>query len=142
MELREKLNQGNLLTLFVLLILLLINFLLLASNYSMMPNFPSRLAIESSLPWWDRTTLTDCEDPSLKLASEVWKKNDTPFYNYTVPNHCGVRAGTFGNNQKVLSYVLFGNTEGYAVGLPYNLADSLELYPGWVVRLHTDPRER
>ena len=84
MILYEKRYLGSLLSLLLLLIFLeililhndslngaVIYFTLPASNYLEPANFPSHLAMESSLPWWDRTTLTDCEDPSLKLASEV-----------------------------------------------------------------------
>ncbi|ROT81739.1 hypothetical protein C7M84_025098 [Penaeus vannamei] len=57
-----------------------------------------------------------------------------------VTGTCGRRAARAGHGQRVISLSLYGDNSEYWGGLKFILEASTKLYPGWTVRLHTDPR--
>jgi len=86
----------------------------------------------SDSPWWEST-------------SEAC--NRSPFnYDYEFESthnntgHCGARAFKAGDRQKVISYTFYGTDESYLLKLTLLLDNVRRMYPGWLVRLHTDPR--
>ncbi|XP_063589656.1 uncharacterized protein LOC134766655 [Penaeus indicus] len=78
------------------------------------------------VPWWDGGG--EC-GPTAGLPSVE-----------NVTGTCGRRAARSGYGQRVISLSLYGNNLEYWAGLKFILEDSTKLYPGWTVRLHTDPR--
>lgn len=83
------------------------------------------------LPWWEVPRGRACN----RLLDEEVLLNLTD-----TPGNCGYRASKAGDNQKVVSYTLFDMSYAYWAHLVPILASVKKHYPGWVVRLHTDPR--
>ncbi|XP_018021222.1 uncharacterized protein LOC108677508 isoform X2 [Hyalella azteca] len=80
------------------------------------------------LPWWDGA-LDNCWAIQEQFIAQ---KNKSRSY-------CGKRADFAGPNQKVLSYCVYGNYSKYASGFPRILDAIRKWYPGWLVRLYTEP---
>ena len=116
-------------------------------------------------PWWEDENLLIChqhvkysktlqetiandsqtvQTPSKERAMPMRKY--TEYVNYTfrlaAGGSCGFRAYQQGDNQSIISYTLYGNKEMYTKGFSEILNDAGELYPNWLVRIYTDPRER
>ncbi|KAF2353150.1 hypothetical protein FHG87_016096 [Trinorchestia longiramus] len=83
---------------------------------------------ECELPWWDGA-MNDC---NLVMQTFINQKNTTRSY-------CGKRADVIGKGQKVITYCLYGPFQKYASGLSEILETAQKLYPGWIVRLYTNP---
>lgn len=96
------------------------------------------------LPWWDKPNISTCDGPPEVYQGGIFKMhNAIEKYNYShTIGHCGNRAASNGFNQTVISYTLYGDVSLYSMGLMLMLKNSLKLYPGWLVRLHTDPRDK
>ncbi|KAF2366826.1 hypothetical protein FHG87_002431, partial [Trinorchestia longiramus] len=94
---------------------------------------------QDELSWWERVNISHCEDYDKDV---VYKSpfNSNSIVTFT-PNigHCGYRASYLGHHQKVVSYSLFGHNPAYFYGLPFILEDIQKIYPGWNVRIHTNP---
>ncbi|XP_018021787.1 uncharacterized protein LOC108677978 isoform X2 [Hyalella azteca] len=89
---------------------------------------PLNVSDECRLPWWDGGLTCRSGD-----EHTVYFTNETRSY-------CSLRAHRLGSGQKVISYCLFGDYEEYASGFDEILSTIRYLYPGWVVRLYTNPR--
>lgn len=85
----------------------------------------------SELPWWEG-------GPCNTVINTKSKENVLNVRN--LRGYCGYRASNLGEGQKVISFSLFGNYTDYALGLPHILESVQQLYPGWIVRLYTEPR--
>ncbi|XP_047736509.1 uncharacterized protein LOC108679728 isoform X2 [Hyalella azteca] len=83
---------------------------------------------ECALPWWDGA-LDNCSAIIQKFMVQ----------NNTTRSYCGKRADFAGPKQKVITYCLFGNYATYASGFPEILQAITNFYPGWLVRLYTEP---
>ncbi|XP_047741455.1 uncharacterized protein LOC108682731 [Hyalella azteca] len=83
---------------------------------------------ECDLPWWDGA-LDNCRAIQEKFIAQKSKTR----------SYCGKRADFAGPSQKVLSYCVYGNYSKYASGFPSILDAIKRLYPGWLVRLYTEP---
>ncbi|KAF2368886.1 hypothetical protein FHG87_000342 [Trinorchestia longiramus] len=82
---------------------------------------------DCALPWWDGGHR--CMTP---------KKHHFSYTNLT-RGYCSFSAHKLGPGQKVISYCLYGNFSEYATGLDDLLKTVIHIYPGWVVRLYTQP---
>lgn len=78
-------------------------------------------------PWWDGGD--ECRPAEVSDN----RSNKSP------GGHCGHRAWNAGTGQHILSYTLYGNNNKYWKGLEANINASKQLYPGYFVRLYTDP---
>lgn len=83
------------------------------------------------LPWWEQRSIGACK----KFLIEEVQINTSQ-----VIGNCGYMASNVGEKQKVISYTLFGTNSDYWKYLDDLLNRTKLLYPGWNVRLHTDPR--
>ncbi|KAF2348068.1 hypothetical protein FHG87_021176 [Trinorchestia longiramus] len=52
-----------------------------------------------------------------------------------------MRANALGGGQKIITYCLFGNYATYASGFAETLQKIKQSYPGWVIRLYTEPQQ-
>ncbi|XP_042231099.1 uncharacterized protein LOC121872423 [Homarus americanus] len=100
---------------------------------------------EEPLPWWDggqcRCDGRDCSaqvSPPETSSSPV----SLNFSSAGVGGTCGRRAWAAGGGQRVVSFSLYGDNPEYWVGLDDILSQVTAVYPGWRVRLYTDPRGR
>ncbi|KAG7163831.1 hypothetical protein Hamer_G019100 [Homarus americanus] len=100
---------------------------------------------EEPLPWWDggqcRCDGRDCTaqvSPPETSSSPV----SLNFSSAGVGGTCGRRAWAAGGGQRVVSFSLYGDNPEYWVGLDDILSQVTAVYPGWRVRLYTDPRGR
>lgn len=78
--------------------------------------------------WWERGSCNS----GIRYSSN----NNTS----SVKGTCGRRSSDLGPGQRILSYCLYGNYTQYASGLPFILEDISVLYPGWILRLYTQPQ--
>ncbi|KAF2350188.1 hypothetical protein FHG87_019057 [Trinorchestia longiramus] len=92
-------------------------------------NFQKKETFECELPWWDGGN-EDCKKVTRQFMIQ---ENKTRSY-------CGKRADVLGKGQKVVTYCFFGDFQSYALGLPEILQKIKIYYPGWVVRLYTEPQ--
>lgn len=120
---------------------------------------------ELILPWWEDDYLYMCyqhvefsnilnktssyydkTSGSHSAESSMTLQKNREYMDYISKNetgsHCGFRAYQKGDKQSVVSYSLYGNDSIYFQGFPQILNDITELYPHWLVRIYTDPRER
>ncbi|KAG0716038.1 hypothetical protein GWK47_010547 [Chionoecetes opilio] len=93
------------------------------------------LGPQEDLFWWEADDC-QCKDKDCR-APLVTFKNLT---RNEVGGTCGRRSWTAGDGQRMLSFSLFGNNPEYWKGLEKILPEVEELYPGWKVRLYTNPR--
>ncbi|KAK8407541.1 hypothetical protein O3P69_002234 [Scylla paramamosain] len=88
---------------------------------------------QEDLVWWEaddcQCQTEECRELSVTFKS--WLKEE-------VNGTCGRRPWNVGS--KVLSFSLYGNNPGYWRGLEDILLKVEKLYPGWKVRLYTNPR--
>ncbi|XP_071536744.1 uncharacterized protein [Panulirus ornatus] len=93
-------------------------------------------------PWWDGGGGCRCAGevclPHAYNISEAAPSVDWD----GVGGTCGRRAWAAGDGQRVVTLSLYGDNPEYWVGLHDILLQVKRLYPGWVVRLYTDPRGR
>ncbi|XP_018013202.1 uncharacterized protein LOC108670253 [Hyalella azteca] len=97
-----------------------------------------------TLPWWERVNVTDCNE-----LNSFKYKNARKFLPSThnisnfkpIIGHCGYRASLLGDDQKVISYSVYGNDSDYFYGISFIMEDARILYPGWNIRIHTLPKE-
>ncbi|XP_047741085.1 uncharacterized protein LOC125179375 [Hyalella azteca] len=83
---------------------------------------------ECDLPWWDGA-LDNCNAIQNQFIAQ----------NNKTRSYCGKRADFAGTGQNVISFCFFGNFTAYASGFPEILQAIKEFYPGWLVRLYTEP---
>ncbi|KAG7159088.1 uncharacterized protein LOC121877937 isoform X2 [Homarus americanus] len=89
---------------------------------------------DSFIPWWESGRCT-CEEKV--CVPDV----DVPFDPLDgVGGTCGRRAWEAGDGQHVLSFSLYGDKRNYWRGLDSLLKKVRRLYPGWKVRVYTNPR--
>ncbi|XP_063859210.1 uncharacterized protein LOC135100281 [Scylla paramamosain] len=88
--------------------------------------------LQEDLRWWEaddcQCQTEECRELSVTFN---WLKEE-------VNGTCGRRPWNVGS--KVLSFSLYGNNPGYWKGLEDILLKVEKLYPGWKVRLYTNPR--
>lgn len=100
------------------------------------------LLTKDILPWWEEPSLAVCRNDNLYNARDSTIENVLNYTKINITSHCGYRAWLQGKHQKVLSYSLFGSDPEYSRGLPFILEDTAKLYPGWLLRLYVDPRDK
>lgn len=88
---------------------------------------------QEDLVWWEaddcQCQTEECHEPSAIFKSSLKEE---------VNGTCGRRPWNAGS--RVLSFSLFGNNPEYWKGLEDILLQVEKLYPGWKVRLYTNPR--
>ncbi|XP_069161040.1 uncharacterized protein [Procambarus clarkii] len=102
------------------------------------------------LPWWDGGYCQCDGDNCLPKASSrlesshVVSSPEMPLAvtSGDVGGTCGRRAWAAGGGQRVVTFSLYGNNSEFWVGLDEILYQVKRRYPGWKVRLYTDPRDR
>ncbi|XP_042868648.1 uncharacterized protein LOC122250963 [Penaeus japonicus] len=97
---------------------------------------------QQSIPFYDKTqgTWRDREVSAWWDGGGECEHSTGPPSEGNVTGTCGRRATQAGYGQRVISLTLYGNNPEYWAGLKHVLEASTKLYPGWTVRLHTDPR--
>lgn len=88
-------------------------------------------------PWWEAD---DCQCESQACGNPL--VNFRGLFREEAGGTCGSRAWAAGDAQQVVSFSLFGNNSKYWNGLNQILPEIEKLYPGWKVRLYTNPRGR
>ncbi|XP_068206501.1 uncharacterized protein [Palaemon carinicauda] len=92
------------------------------------------------LPWWDGGDyLCDNNATWASLSPHRDKRKLKLTKDFGT---CGRRAAADGDNQKVISFSLYGKDPEYWNGLPEILSDAKHLYPGWKVWIYTNPRNQ
>ncbi|XP_071536832.1 uncharacterized protein [Panulirus ornatus] len=91
---------------------------------------------EHLAPWWDGGQCQCQVDVCVpKVATVLVASSD-------VGGTCGRRAWAAGVGQQVVAFSLYGENPDYWHGLHQILSKVRQLYPGWLVRLYTDPSGR
>ncbi|CAL4063259.1 unnamed protein product [Meganyctiphanes norvegica] len=90
---------------------------------------------KKKVPWWDGGT--ECASTNV---SSLGKFQHSTGSIAEAEASCGERASAMGTDQKVVSFTLYGDDPQYAQGLEDNIVTIAQLYPGYLVRLYTDPR--
>jgi len=113
------------------------SYLILKENENLISYHEFEQYSPNEISWWDETSLVHCNKflsnsvPPSNLEAETMRE---------VGGHCGARAYSRGPNQLVISFGIFGDNMDYWKGLDTILTKASEIYPGYVVRLHTNPR--
>ncbi|XP_071536739.1 uncharacterized protein [Panulirus ornatus] len=100
--------------------------------------------VEKPLPWWDGG-LCLCDGSNCLMEEEEeapYPRMSSHTPSAVVGGTCGRRSWAVGDGQRVVSFSLYGDNPEYWRGLDDILSQVERLYPGWVVRLYTDPRGR
>ncbi|XP_050715764.1 uncharacterized protein LOC126998320 [Eriocheir sinensis] len=88
-------------------------------------------------PWWEADEC-QCESQACGNPSVTFRS----LFRDEAGGTCGPRARAAGDGQRVISFSLFGNDSEYWKGLGQILPEVEKLYPGWKVRVYTNPRGR
>ncbi|KAK7083244.1 hypothetical protein SK128_006725 [Halocaridina rubra] len=91
------------------------------------------------LPWWDGGECV-CDSEGKCVPKFPSLETSLPPRLMNVNGTCGRRASADGDNQRIISFSLYGDDPGYWSQLSDSLSKIKKLYPGWKVWLYTEPR--